>query len=32
MSIYKQDKVRDIINALKLSEKDNLITMINGVH
>lgn len=32
MDISDQNKVRDIIKSLNLSEKDNFITMINGVH
>jgi len=32
MDVAECDKVRDIIRSLNLSEKDNLITMINGVH
>jgi molybdopterin converting factor small subunit len=30
--ISGQDKVRDIVKSLNLSDKDNFITMINGVH
>lgn len=32
MDISNQGKVRDIVNSLNLSEKNNFITMINGVH
>jgi molybdopterin converting factor small subunit len=32
LNISRQDKIRDVIKSLKLSEKDNFITMINGVH
>jgi molybdopterin converting factor small subunit len=32
MDISDQDKVRDVVKLLNLSEKDNFITMINGVH
>jgi len=32
MDVAECDKVRDIIRSLNLSEKDNFITMINGVH
>ena len=32
LNISDQDKVRTVIKSLNLSEKDNFITMINGVH
>jgi molybdopterin synthase sulfur carrier subunit len=32
MDISDQEKVSDIVKSLNLSEKDNFITMINGVH
>jgi len=32
MWINERDKVKDIVQSLRLSEKDNFITMINGVH
>jgi molybdopterin synthase sulfur carrier subunit len=32
MDIFDQDKVKDVVKSLNLSEKDNFITMINGVH
>ncbi len=32
MEISERDKVKDIVQSLNLSEKDNFITMINGVH
>lgn len=32
MDISENDNVKDIILSLHLSEKDNFITMINGVH
>ncbi|HEX9975137.1 MAG TPA: MoaD/ThiS family protein [bacterium] len=32
LDISDQKNVRDVIKVLNLSEKDNFITMINGVH
>lgn len=32
LNLTSQDIVRDVIKKLGLSEKDNFITMINGVH
>jgi molybdopterin converting factor small subunit len=32
MEVIDQDKVSDVIKSLHLSEQDNFITMINGVH
>jgi molybdopterin converting factor small subunit len=32
ISISDHDKVRDVIKSINLSEKENFITMINGVH
>lgn len=32
MNLNDQEKVRDVIKSLNLSEKENYITMINGVH
>lgn len=32
LNISEQKQVRDVIKSLKLSEQDNFITMINGVH
>ena len=32
IKISDQDKVKDIVRSLHLSEKNNFITMINGVH
>jgi len=32
LSISGQEKIRDVIKSLKFSDRDNFITMINGVH
>jgi molybdopterin converting factor small subunit len=32
MNISEKDKVGDVIKSLKLSEQNNFITMINGIH
>jgi molybdopterin converting factor small subunit len=32
MDISDQDQIRDIVKTLNLSEEENFITMINGVH
>ncbi len=32
LNISERDKVRDVVKSLNLSEQDNFITMINGVH
>jgi molybdopterin synthase sulfur carrier subunit len=32
MDISDQNKIRDVVKSLNLSEKDNFIIMINGVH
>jgi len=32
LNISGQEKVREVVKSLNLSEKDNFITMINGVH
>lgn len=32
INLNDQEQVRDIVKALKLSERENYITMINGVH
>lgn len=32
LNISERDQARDVIKCLNLSEKDNFITMINGVH
>ena len=32
INVSEKDKVRNVVKSLNLSEKDNFITMINGVH
>lgn len=32
LNISEQDRVKDVVKSLSLSEKENFITMINGVH
>lgn len=32
MNISDRDKISDVLKVLDLSEKENLITMVNGIH